>query len=217
MITRSPFGLVLAGIYLLFTIFLFATQGIFGESFIALILGLPWSLIFVSFEYGNASGALLYVMVLAPIIFNALLLYGIGMLLEKMRYKHILFGIVVVLLLLVGGFFAFNGYIYQEKQADPNEEIASYRGTLSGEVVCLPHRDTEGPQTLECVMGLQTDTDEYYALDFSMASQMNPGIDHGNRMRANGLITPVEMLSSDRWQKYAIEGIFSVTDSIEKL
>lgn len=36
--------------------------------------------------------------------------------------------------------------------------------TLSGTIVCLPHKDTSGPQTLECAFGLKDETERYYAL-----------------------------------------------------
>jgi hypothetical protein len=119
-----------------------------------------------------------------------------------------------VLILLIAGFFAFNNYIYQEKQADPNETYEPYRGTLSGTQTCLPHKNTAGPQTLECAIGMKTDSGEYYALDFSMMSQGPVDVSNGERFTATGLITPIENLSSDFYQKYDVEGIFSVTDSV---
>ncbi len=130
--------------------------------------------------------------------------------------KKLLLYIPLAIIVLVGGFYALNAYIYAEKQSD-GSEITSYRGTLSGEVVCLPHKDTSGPVTMECAYGLRTDVGEHYALDLSAYSEMAPGMDVGSRISANGLITPVEMLSSDQWLKYDIEGIFSVTDSVQKL
>lgn len=129
------------------------------------------------------------------------------------RLFLILGGIAVILL---AGFFALNTYIYQEKQADPAEEIEPYRATLTGEYVCLPHTDQNGPQTLECALGIKTDVGEYYALAFAPMSQTPPDLKTGDRFSANGTITPIEMLSTDHWQKYPIEGIFSVTDSVEK-
>ncbi len=36
--------------------------------------------------------------------------------------------------------------------------------TVRGQVVCLPHRDTTGPQTLECALGLQADDGRYFGL-----------------------------------------------------
>jgi hypothetical protein len=31
------------------------------------------------------------------------------------------------------------------------------------------------------------------------------------------MITPIEYLNSDHWQRYRVEGIFSITDGFEKL
>ncbi len=36
--------------------------------------------------------------------------------------------------------------------------------TVQGELVCLPRRDSEGPRTLECAIGLRSQTGEYYEL-----------------------------------------------------
>jgi len=35
---------------------------------------------------------------------------------------------------------------------------------ISGEITCLPHKNTGGPQTLECALGLHSDDNRYYAL-----------------------------------------------------
>ncbi len=130
-----------------------------------------------------------------------------------MKTLPLIIGTVIV---LIAGFFAFNAYIYNEKQGD-GSGIAAYRGTLTGEYVCLPHRDTSGPQTMECALGIKTDAGDYYAVDFSAMSQQGPGLETGDRFTATGLITPIELLSTDHWQKYDVEGIFSVTDSVQKL
>jgi hypothetical protein len=122
----------------------------------------------------------------------------------------------VLAVVLTAAFYAFNAYIYTEKQGD-GLSMEPYRGTLSGEYVCLPHTDTTGPQTKECALGIKTEVGEYYAVDFSAMSQTNPGLETGDFFKANGLITPIERLSTDHWKKYPIEGIFSVTDSVEKI
>lgn len=130
--------------------------------------------------------------------------------------KKILIGIGAVIVILLTGFFVLNNYIYQEKQGNPSENLKAYEATLTGEYVCLPHTDQNGPQTLECALGMKTDTGEYYALDFNLLSQTPPDLKTGDRFTAKGTITPIELLSTDHWQKYPIEGIFSVTDSVEK-
>lgn len=129
--------------------------------------------------------------------------------------KKMLFIAGLALLVVIAGFYAFNTYIYIEKQGDGG--VVSYRGTLTGEYVCLPHTDTDGPQTMECALGIKTDVGEYYAVDFAAMSQIPPALITGDRFSANGLITPIELLSTDYWQIYDIEGIFSVTDSVQKL
>lgn len=76
-------GLILSGVYLAISAYLIATQGLFGESFIALILGMPWTLILASFEFGGVSGYLAYVLILAPLALNAYILYVVGKLLGR--------------------------------------------------------------------------------------------------------------------------------------
>ncbi len=85
--TTSRIGLTLSAIYIVICIALIATQGLFGESFIALILGLPWSMIPAFFEFGNVSGVLLYILILAPIVLNAIVLYGIGWFIGRLIQK----------------------------------------------------------------------------------------------------------------------------------
>lgn len=117
---------------------------------------------------------------------------------------------------LVAALYALNAYIYAQKQGEGNT-YEPYRGTLTGEYVCLPHRDTDGPQTDECAPGLKTDVGEYYAIDFGLLSQGMPPLATGDRISASGVITPVERLSADYWRRYPIEAIFSVTDSLRVL
>jgi hypothetical protein len=126
--------------------------------------------------------------------------------------------IVVVIALGIGlviGFYAFNAWIYQQKQGD-GSEVTSYRGTLQGEYVCLaPERVLSAPEG--CAPGLRTEVGEEYALDFQMMSQPYPTLQLGYDFRATGLITPIEMLSAEHWRNSTLEGIFSVTDSVERL
>lgn len=127
-------------------------------------------------------------------------------------------GVALLLLVLavaglVAAFYAFNNYIYQQKQND--DPVERYRASLTGEYVCLPHVNANGPQTLECALGLKTDAGEYYAIDFALMSQEHAQLMTGERIFANGLVTPIELLSTDHWRQYPIEGIFSVTDSLQ--
>ncbi len=74
----SKLGFLFAGIFLALSVLLVSTQGIFGESFIVIILGMPWSLIPAFFEFGDVSTPVIYLFVLVPVMLNALILYAIG-------------------------------------------------------------------------------------------------------------------------------------------
>ena len=82
-----------------------------------------------------------------------------------------------------------------------------------GEYVCLPHRDTTGPQTEECAFGIKADNGNYYALDFGVlqASDVLMTLQAGNRIKVEGSMVPAMALSSDHWQRYPIVGVISVT------
>lgn len=131
--------------------------------------------------------------------------------------KNSLYIFISIVVLGILGFFALNNYIYQQKQADEKQVVEPFRGTLSGEYLCLPLVDMQEPILLECRYGIKTDSNEFYALDFLLYSQELPELEVGNRFTANGVITPIEYLSTDEWRKYNVTGIFSVTDSIQIL
>ncbi len=74
----SRAGLIAAGVYVALCVYLIATQGLFGESFITIILGLPWSMLLAFFEYFNATGAVAYILAIIPLVLNAALIYWIA-------------------------------------------------------------------------------------------------------------------------------------------
>lgn len=78
--------IILPLIYLLLSAYLIGTQGLFGESFVAILLGFPWSFALAFFEYGgDPSTPMLYLLVLGPIALNAAILWWIGLLLAKRK------------------------------------------------------------------------------------------------------------------------------------
>jgi len=125
------------------------------------------------------------------------------------------FGITVAAIaLLAAGFFGIHWYIYQEKQGDGSAGVVPYRGELSGEYACVPQNGKIPGENEECLLGLKTNAGEYYLIDFNLMSQTPPEMKKGDQVSANGMITPIEMLSTDHWQSYELKGIFSVTDSL---
>jgi hypothetical protein len=74
---------------------------------------------------------------------------------------------------------------------------------LSGEIACLPHKPTAGPQTLECAFGLKTDDSRYFALHNVPPPQAQTAV--GTRVTVHGV------LNTDIDNIYDIAGTINVT------
>ncbi len=98
--------------------------------------------------------------------------------------------------------------------SEPAAELPDtpYQATLTGTSICLPHRDTTGPQTKECALGLKADDGNNYALDLSRIT-LEAGFDmhNGERITVMGVVVPEQLLSTDQWDKYDMAGIISVS------
>lgn len=102
------------------------------------------------------------------------------------------------------------------KVANGNNEIeiaAVYPVTVEGYWECLPHKNTQGPQTGECAIGIAVDqSDAHYALDLQALPNQPVSFPTGTRVLVEGTMVPASQLNSDIWQKYPIDGIISVTN-----
>ena len=85
----------------------------------------------------------------------------------------------------------------------PGEDI-----TISGEMICLPHRNTDGPQTLECAMGLKADNGNNYSLD-DPGWKYLIGVGGGAKVRITG------KLSKKQDSKYDSEGIITIQSLVK--
>ncbi len=95
----------------------------------------------------------------------------------------------------------------------PPENNIELRGTQ----ICLPHKDTSGPQTMECAIGLKADDGANYGLDTSRLQPDAVGELYGGaRVRIVGHYTPAEALSTDHFHKYDMKGIVQI-DIIERI
>ena len=70
--------MVFAATYALTALYLIATHGLFGESFVALFLGAPWTFGLAAIEFGGAEGAAAVLLLTAPMLLNAFLFYWAG-------------------------------------------------------------------------------------------------------------------------------------------
>lgn len=111
-------------------------------------------------------------------------------------------------------FFFVNSYVYEVRQ-EATDVPEPYRTTLTGQHVCLPPLDPSVPNTDDCAAGIRTVEGTYYALDFALMSQTLPALENGQQFSASGVVTAIERLSTDYWQRFDVQGIFSVTDSVQ--
>ncbi|HEU0085790.1 MAG TPA: hypothetical protein VFQ59_02425 [Candidatus Paceibacterota bacterium] len=91
-------------------------------------------------------------------------------------------------------------------------------GTIStrvGEYVCLPHRNANGPTTLECAFGLRTPDGLYYGLNMQdLPSDMPGSLNTGQNVRVDGRIdTTAE--SNIIMERYAVVGVMRVTSIVQ--
>lgn len=128
-----------------------------------------------------------------------------------MTNKNIIIGLLLVLIIALGSF----SYFSKSKSNEAKDLDATPRNvTLTGTYTCLPHLDTEGPQTMECAFGLKTNTGDYYAVNFGASGQAMDQFRSGETITAEGFIVIKEALSSSEWQKYNMKGIFTITKMI---
>ena len=83
--------------------------------------------------------------------------------------------------------------------------------TIKGTMTCLPHRDTSGPQTMECAFGLKGEDGVYYALHDTDPTYKNIGnIPNNIPVTVSGIFRPGE---DARYQSIGTIDVVSVSTS----
>jgi hypothetical protein len=147
-----------------------------------------------------------------------------------MKAIKIIIAIVVVMLALMVGAITFGCqddwcYIFpwqktptERIQYPPEEHSEPYQATFEGEYLCLPHKNSNDPHTLECALGIKTNEGYYYALSMGdlLDTDAPTKTSMGTKISVTGLVVPIAAISSDQWQKYDIQGIMQVKTFTEK-
>lgn len=60
--------------------------------------------------------------------------------------------------------------------------------TKKGEVVCMPHKNTDGPQTLECAYGIKDEGGDYYGLRYDNENSRFSEVQIGQKITVKGLL-----------------------------
>lgn len=82
------------------------------------------------------------------------------------------------------------GIYYYRQQPTPNQPIVEKQQvTITGEVVCLPHKNTKDGITLECAYGIKDAQGTYYGLRDTSTEEIPP-VNMGETVTVQGLLIP---------------------------
>jgi hypothetical protein len=126
---------------------------------------------------------------------------------RKVPLAVVLFVIVLAVITIIG-VVAWAPARDEGKSKEGNDDRATEIGfvRMIGELVCLPHHDTEGPQTLECASGVKVG-DDYYALKGD--SQSTVGMPFNEPVEVSG------KLAAETSNLYKIQGSINVTSLLK--
>src|SRR5688500_16707564 len=117
----------------------------------------------------------------------------------KRKGIFITLGIIIVVI-GAGAAFYFSGAY--DKLTNPQPVQNQHQNvTLEGTVVCLPHKNGDGPTTLECAIGLQSDG-KYYGLSGASAD-LTSAAGSEEKVKVSG---ELQEQTSD---KYTMEGVIA--------
>lgn len=84
---------------------------------------------------------------------------------EKTFYTWVRSHKIVIFVLLLLAIVAVAGIVSVVRAPGKNNTPSNNTTTVkTGRVVCLPHKNSNGPQTMECALGLRGEDQKYYAL-----------------------------------------------------
>ena len=113
-------------------------------------------------------------------------------------------------LFIVGGLVAVTvlGFVFF-KIFETKPVVAPEEGTVSikGTTLCLPHKDTSGPQTLECAYGLKDEKGQYYAI-----RDLDPTYKNISSLAMNSEVTLVGNFREETSKIYPIVGAIEISE-----
>jgi hypothetical protein len=82
---------------------------------------------------------------------------------------------------------------------------------VKGTAVCLPHKNTDGPQTMECALGIKDEKGQHYAL-----SDTDPSYKNVSNMPTGEMVEVKGTLEKGNGDKYDTVGTLKVTSVTRK-
>ena len=138
---------------------------------------------------------------------------------ETNNSRNIIVSVIILIVMVIVGWFVLTRDVPENVLDAGNEGVTTppERITIEGQYECLPHRDTSGPQTLECATGLLGEDGKHYALSFmALETGIPTDLAIGSRIRIEGPILPAAALNQDITERYVFDGLITVT-TLERL
>jgi hypothetical protein len=132
--------------------------------------------------------------------------------------RKLLISIVVLVIVAGIAYFALSRDV-PEPDSTNNETATTtpQSVTFTGTYGCLPKKDTTGPQTLECALGLLTADGKNYGLTFEdPATQAPANIQTGSQVRITGLFFDLSVITLPAEATYTMDGLIRV-ETIEAI
>lgn len=121
--------------------------------------------------------------------------------LARIERRHLIAACVIVIVIAAGIVATTIALVARTQDTPQATDNGSF--SVSGEMVCLPHKNSGDVQTLECAYGLRTDDNRHYGLQYEPFPN---DIQIGQRVSVQGVLTT----AND--SKYDIVGTIKVTE-----
>ena len=120
--------------------------------------------------------------------------------------KPLIITLILLVLVIGAGAAVYYTGIYKKITESTNQPPQPQTATYEGTIVCLPHKNGDGPSTLECALGLQTGTDTYYGLSGATGSDLASASGTEKKVRVTGELQEIAS------EKYKMAGMIVVKD-----
>jgi len=95
--------------------------------------------------------------------------------------------------LIAGGILGASAMSIVQQAKSPAAPSGSSSVTIEGVIACLPHKNTDGIQTLVCVIGLHATDNKMYGLSFSGdPSALGSAAGNNKKYRVSGTLSPAK-------------------------
>ncbi|MDB5254326.1 MAG: hypothetical protein JWL80_392 [Parcubacteria group bacterium] len=131
---------------------------------------------------------------------------------ELTKEKKIIYGVIVLVVILIGFLLFRNKKVPQINTINPSVmQLGEGQVRVFGHFSCLPLKSGGDSQT-NCIIGLKTHEGVYYGIDISKAKAADPNITPQTSVGLTGTFAEAKKVNDGTYKDYAIEGVIDVLE-----